>query len=78
MSGRFLSRAEVAEQLNVTEAHVYALIRRRGELRAAKIGGRGVYRVGGDDLEDYIARAYEETARWMGERPFTGREPPED
>jgi len=36
-------------------AQCYALIR-RDELRAAKIGGRGDYRIGRDDLEAYLLR----------------------
>ncbi len=50
MHVRFLTRAQVAEELNISMAQAYALIR-RGEIRAAKIGGRGDYRIGRDDLE---------------------------
>ena len=49
-------------------AQCYALIR-RGELRAAKIGGRGDYRIGRDDLEAYIERTYAETERWIDAHP---------
>ena len=45
MPVRFLTREQVAEELNISMAQAYALIR-RGELRAAKIGGRGDYRIG--------------------------------
>lgn len=69
MSGRFLTRSQVADELTISMAQTYALIR-RGELRAAKIGGRGDYRIGRDDLEDYIGRAYTETALWIEEHPF--------
>ena len=69
MSGRFLTRAQVAEELTISMAQTYALIR-RGELRAAKIGGRGDYRIGRDDLEDYIERTHAETARWVEIHPF--------
>ena len=51
----------------------YALLR-RGELRAAKIGGRGDYRIGRDDLEAYIERTYAETERWIEEHPFSDNE----
>ena len=68
-TGRFFTRQEVADELNITMAQAYALIR-RGELRSVRIGGRGTWRVGRDDLEAYIARAYEDTARWIGEHPF--------
>jgi len=68
-TGRFLSRAQVAEELNVSESQVYALIRRR-ELRAMKVGGRGTYRVGRDDLESFITAAYASTAEWIEAHPF--------
>ena len=51
-----------------------ALIR-RGELRAAKIGGRGDYRIGRSDLEAYITRTYEETERWIGGHPSSDDDP---
>jgi excisionase family DNA binding protein len=69
MPVRFLSRAEVAEELNVSESQVYALIR-RNEIRHIKIGGRGVQRIERAELEAYIQRAYEETARWIEAHPF--------
>ena len=70
MPRRFLTRKQVAEELNISMAQCYALIR-RGELRAAKIGGRGDYRIGRDDLEAYIERTYAETERWIEEHSFT-------
>lgn len=33
-----------------------------GELRALQVGGRGLWRVGRQDVEDYIAEAYQRTA----------------
>ena len=45
VQARFLTRAQVAEELNISMAQCYALLR-RGELRAAKIGGRRGYRIG--------------------------------
>ena len=80
ITGDHPSTAEaVAEELDVSVHQVYALIR-RGDLRSMKIGGRGVWRIGRDDLEVYIERAYEETSRWIAEHPFTEDEeepPPE-
>ncbi|WP_027861738.1 helix-turn-helix domain-containing protein [Marmoricola sp. URHB0036] len=70
MTDRFLTREQVAEELATSKAQVYALIR-RGDLRAMKIGGRGVWRVSRQDLEDYIARTYDETERWIVGHPFT-------
>jgi excisionase family DNA binding protein len=69
MLGRFLTRKQVSDELNVTMAQAYALIR-RGELRAIKIGGRGTWRVGRDDLEAYIELTYAETERWIADHPF--------
>jgi excisionase family DNA binding protein len=66
---RRLTRADVAEELNVTDAQVYALIR-RGDLRAIKIGGRGVHRVERSELEAFIQRLYEKTVKWIEEHPF--------
>jgi excisionase family DNA binding protein len=66
---RFLTREQVAEELNISMSQTYALIR-RGEIRAAKIGGRGDWRIGRDELESFIQGAYGETARWIQAHPF--------
>lgn len=58
---RFLTIEQVAEELNVGVPMIRGLLR-TGELRGIQIGGRGVWRVGTQDLEDYISRAYEVTA----------------
>jgi excisionase family DNA binding protein len=70
MLARFLTREQVAEELSISMSQTYALIR-RGDIRAAKIGGRGDWRVGRDDLEAFIERTHEETARWVEAHPFT-------
>jgi excisionase family DNA binding protein len=44
--------------MNISTAQVYVLIR-RGELRGIKIGGRGTWPIGRDDLEAYIERTYD-------------------
>jgi len=54
-SGRFLTLAQVSEELATTKAQVYALVR-RGDLGAIKLGGRGQWRVGRVDLEAYVQR----------------------
>ena len=46
---------------------IHALIKSR-ELRALQIGARGIWRIGRQDLEDYIAEAYRRT----GERIAAG------
>lgn len=58
---RFLTIEQVAEDLNVKASLVRALIR-SGELRAFQVGGRGIWRIGARDLEEYISNAYIKTA----------------
>jgi excisionase family DNA binding protein len=70
---RFLLLADVAEILNTSVAQVYALVRRE-ELKAMKIGGRGQWRVQASDLEDYIARMYDEAKDFIAQHPFTGKD----
>jgi excisionase family DNA binding protein len=53
--------AQVADELNVKQSLVQGLIRTR-ELRAFQVGGRGMWRIGRQDVEDYIAEAYRRTA----------------
>ncbi|RLV50136.1 DNA-binding protein [Nocardioides mangrovicus] len=69
-SPRFLLLADVAEILNTSSAQVYALVR-RGDLKAAKIGGRGQWRVQADDLETYIQRAFRDAEQFIAEHPFS-------
>lgn len=52
---------QTAEALNVKASLIRGLIK-TGELRAIQVGGRGVWRIGTQDLEDYIAEAYRCTA----------------
>jgi excisionase family DNA binding protein len=68
-SSRFLTLDQVAEEMSTTKAQVYALVR-RGDLGAIKLGGRGQWRVGRQDLETYIGRLYEQTAQWIGTHPY--------
>lgn len=58
---RFLTLAQVAEDLNVKQSLVQGLIR-TGELRGFQVGGRGLWRIGRQDVEDYISQAYQRTA----------------
>lgn len=64
---RFLTPTQVAEELNVKPNQVHALIK-AGKLRAFQVGGRGMWRIGRQYVEDYIAEAYRRTA----ERIATG------
>ena len=68
MPPRFLTLADVCEVLNVSTSQAYALVR-SGDLRAIKVGGRGQWRVESSELERYIERAYEETARGVTDAP---------
>ena len=58
-----LTLTDVSEQLNISAAQTYALVR-SGELKALKIGGRGQWRVEASELSDYLTRCY---ARVEGE-----------
>jgi excisionase family DNA binding protein len=66
---RFLTLADVAEVLNISDSQTYALVR-NGDLDAIKIGGRGQWRVEREKLEAYIARMYDETRKFVSEHPF--------
>ncbi|TPV47771.1 helix-turn-helix domain-containing protein [Pseudarthrobacter phenanthrenivorans] len=57
---RFLTIEQAAEELNVSSSQIRALLK-TGELRAIQVGGRGMWRIGVNDLEDYIAGAYRRT-----------------
>ena len=68
---RFLTLQQAADELNVSRAQVYALVRDRS-LVAVKIGGRGQWRVERSRLEDYIDRLYQDTdARDPADLPST-------
>ncbi|MBE4720126.1 helix-turn-helix domain-containing protein [Pseudarthrobacter sp. AB1] len=58
---RFLTIEQAAEELNVKQSLIRGLIK-TGELRAIQIGGRGLWRTARQDLEDYVAEAYQRTA----------------
>lgn len=69
MPSRFLLLADVAEQLNISAAQAYALVR-SGDLPAIKVGGRGQWRVEVSELEGYIERMYDQTRTFVSEHPF--------
>jgi excisionase family DNA binding protein len=58
---RFLTIEQAADELNVSHAQIRSLLH-GGELRGIQIGGRGLWRIGAADLEDYIVAAYARTA----------------
>ncbi|MHA7134583.1 helix-turn-helix domain-containing protein [Oerskovia turbata] len=60
MAQRFLTLADVTEELNISAAQAYALVR-SGDLPAIQVGGRGQWRVEASELEGYIQRMYAQT-----------------
>ncbi|MFD5277536.1 helix-turn-helix domain-containing protein [Pseudarthrobacter sp. NPDC058362] len=66
---RFLTLAQVADELNVKQSLVQRLIR-TVELRAFQVGGRGMWRIGRQDVEDYITQAYQRTAERIAAGDF--------
>lgn len=56
---RFLTLQQVADELDVSHAQGYALVRAR-RLVAVRIGGRGQWRVERTRLEQYIDQLYRE------------------
>lgn len=64
MESRFIDLATVAEILSISMDQTYALVHSK-QLKAAKIGGRGVWRVERSELEAYIQRAYTDTERLL-------------
>lgn len=59
---RFLTLADVAEQLQISAPAAYALVR-SGELSAIQVGGRGQWRIEESMLERYIQERYAEAER---------------
>ncbi|HYT26942.1 MAG TPA: helix-turn-helix domain-containing protein [Actinomycetota bacterium] len=68
---RFYTLEDVATILNVRVAQVYALVR-SGDLPAVKLGGRGVWRVDRNQLEEYIERMHARTREWAKAHPLIG------
>ena len=73
MPSRFLTLPDVAEQLNISAAQAYALVR-SGDLPAIKVGGRGQWRVEATELETYIQRMYAQTREFVDSHPFGSAE----
>jgi excisionase family DNA binding protein len=66
---RFLQLSDVCTILDISASQTYALVR-SGELPAIKIGGRGQWRVEFSQLEQFIARMYDETRTFVATHPF--------
>ncbi|MFD6092559.1 helix-turn-helix domain-containing protein [Oerskovia sp. NPDC060338] len=71
MAPRFLTLADVTEELNISAAQAYALVR-SGDLPAIQVGGRGQWRVEATELEGYIQRMYQQTRTRIDARDFEG------
>ncbi|WP_285726282.1 helix-turn-helix domain-containing protein [Psychromicrobium xiongbiense] len=63
---RFLTLADVSEQLQISSPAAYALVR-SGELPAIQVGGRGQWRVEETMLEQYIQDRYADTQRLVAQ-----------
>nr|WP_015062493.1 helix-turn-helix domain-containing protein [Arthrobacter sp. J3.49]AFK89531.1 DNA binding domain, excisionase family [Arthrobacter sp. J3.49] len=74
---RFLTIEQVAEELNSKTSLIRTLIQ-TGQLRAFQVGPRGFWRVGRQDLEDYIADAYQRTAERIASGELTDDVPKGD
>ena len=66
MAPRFLSIADVAEQISISAQAVRSLIR-TVELPAIKVGARGLWRIEVAALEDYIDKQYAHTREAVSE-----------
>mgnify|MGYP002735217352 FL=1 len=66
MTPRFLTIADVAEILNLTQSATRALLA-SGELPAIQVGGKRTWRIEQAELERYIERQYEVTRQRIAE-----------
>jgi excisionase family DNA binding protein len=63
-----LTLTQVSEELNVSRAHVYRLVR-RGELTGIRVGCRRAWLVERAMLEEFITDAYRRTAEILDRPP---------
>lgn len=73
---RFLTISQAAEELNVSDSQIRALLK-TGELHGIQVGGRGVWRIGVRDIEEFIAEAYRCAAQRIASGEPTDVEEPE-
>ncbi|HHT40525.1 MAG TPA: helix-turn-helix domain-containing protein [Actinomyces sp.] len=66
MTPRFLTIADVAEILNLSQSATRALLT-SGELPAIQVGGKRTWRIEQAELERYIERQYEITRQRIAE-----------
>lgn len=72
---RLLTLEDVATYLNVSVRQVYHLVR-SGDLKAVKIGGRGIWRVDRSQVDAYIDRLHAETDQYTKRHPLNPLEAP--
>ena len=70
---RFLTLADVSEQLSITPAAARNLVR-TGELPGIQVGGRKLWRVEATELENYIERQYAATRERIASGAFNETE----
>jgi len=73
---RFLTLADVADILNISQSQTYALVR-SGDLKGIQIGGRNQWRVERAKLEEFIHEAYRRAGEALAELPDDPPEPTE-
>ncbi|QRV02468.1 helix-turn-helix domain-containing protein [Arcanobacterium phocisimile] len=66
---KFLTIADVAENLSVSAGQVRTLIK-NGELSAIQVGGRGQWRISEQAVEEYIQTGYERTREKISSNNF--------
>ncbi|QJC21325.1 helix-turn-helix domain-containing protein [Arcanobacterium buesumense] len=66
---KFLTIADVAENLSVSAGQVRTLIK-NGELAAIQVGGRGQWRISEQAVEEYIQTGYEKTRHKINANDF--------
>ncbi|MET3901709.1 helix-turn-helix domain-containing protein [Paenarthrobacter sp. 4246] len=60
-SPRFLTIEQDAEELATSEVQIRAMLK-TGQLKGIQIGGRNVWRIGRQDLEEFIQDAYRQVS----------------
>jgi excisionase family DNA binding protein len=73
VQARYLTLDDVATFLSISHAQAYALVR-SGELPGIKLGGRGVWRVDRNKLDDYLENLEKTTREWALSHPLTTKD----
>ncbi|MEI2278995.1 helix-turn-helix domain-containing protein [Paenarthrobacter ilicis] len=76
-SPRFLTIEQVAEELATSEVQIRSMLK-TGQLKGIQIGGRSVWRIGRQDLEDYIQDAYRQVSERIAAGSIDENEAAED